>query len=273
MTPRRLIEHAFPLGPVSAEAGREKSLRRGHISTLHIWWARRPLVMARAVTLALLMGEPSDDATEKDLIQFITEFANFDKSLDAHLLRRARKLISDAYNGRAPRILDPFAGGGALPFEALRVGAEVDALELNPVAYILLLCTLDYPIRLKDHRVSDGLSDRSALSYWVERGATQLRSRVEAELSELYRAPPGRPPANAYIWARTLTCQNPACRVEIPLLSSRWLDDHLGRKRGFNVNVQVLGFAAAVRDGRLRFGGGRGVAVVAERGFGDDPGL
>ena len=85
MTRRRLIEHTFPLGPVSSEAGREKNLRRGHISTLHIWWARRPLVMARAVTLALLLNDPSDARAEKDLIQLITEFANFDKSLDTRL--------------------------------------------------------------------------------------------------------------------------------------------------------------------------------------------
>ena len=193
--------------------------------------------MARAITLALLLGEPSDEAAEKDIIKFITEFSNFDKSLDSRLLMQARKLIGDTFPENPPRILDPFSGGGALPFEALRVGADVDALELNPVAYILLLCTLDYPIRLKNRRESDGLSNRSALSYWVERGAAQLRRQVEVELTELYEVPSGSPPANAYIWARTLTCTNPACRVEIPLLSSRWLDDHQGRKRGFNLDA------------------------------------
>jgi putative DNA methylase len=204
VTDRRLIEHTFPLGPVSAEAAREKSLRRGHISTLHIWWARRPLVMARAITMALLLHDPQDDATEKELVRFITEFANFDKSIDARILQRARQLIKDASGGLRPRILDPFSGGGALPLEALRVGADVDALELNPVAYVLLLCTLDYPMRLRDRRAPEGLGDRSALSYWVEKGAAELRRHVQAEVRELYSVPPGRVPANAYLWARTL---------------------------------------------------------------------
>jgi adenine-specific DNA methylase len=232
---RRLIEHTFPLGPVSAEAGREKSLRRGHISTLHMWWARRPLVMARAITLALLLPEPEDDAREKDVVDFITEFANFDTSLDPRLQRRARDLIGEAFGGRAPRVLDPFSGGGALPLEALRIGADVDAVELNPVAYLLLLCTLDYPIRFKGRRAPEGLGDRTALSFWVERGAAELRRRVEAELADVYKTPDGRPQANAYLWARTLTCTNPVCQVDIPLMSSRWLDNNAGRRRAFNV--------------------------------------
>jgi len=235
VTDRRLIEHVFPLAEVSSEAGREKSLRRGHISTLHMWWARRPLVMARAISLSLLLGDPEDDSTAAEQEKFIAEFANFDRSLDARLVAHARELVKEAYGGRPPRVLDPFAGGGALPLEAMRIGAEVDAVELNPVAYLLLLCTVDYPVRLRHRRMPEGLGERSALTHWVQWGAATLRQIAEEDVADMYRTPARRPSPNAFLWARTLTCNNPACRVEIPLLSSRWLDNNPSRRRAFNI--------------------------------------
>ena len=175
MTPDapRLIEVDFPLERVSIDSVHEKNVRHGHISTLHIWPARRPLAACRAALIATLLPDPGDAAERKEIYRRLagevvetvkTERRNGQtverrkRETDGGILHWGRQDGSDldwfrekirsAYGGRAPRVLDPFAGGGAIPLEAMRLGCEATAIDINPVAWFILKCTLDYPRRL-----------------------------------------------------------------------------------------------------------------------------
>ena len=170
MTDKRLIEVAFPLEQVSLDAVHEKNVRHGHISTLHIWPARRPLAACRAALIAALTPDPGETQERQEIYERmagrVIETVK-DERVDGRLVARRkretqggilhwkreqwtdidwfRERIRDAYNGRAPKVLDPFAGGGAIPLEAMRLGCEATAADLNPVAWFILKCTLDYP--------------------------------------------------------------------------------------------------------------------------------
>lgn len=176
----RLIEHAFPLEQVSLDSVHEKNVRHGHISTLHIWPARRPLAACRAALIATLLPDPGTPEKRKELVEKIggvvrekTEKKRMPNGKLAERLKRYteggildwdrakansesiawfRDQICKAYGGRAPRVLDPFAGGGAIPLEAMRLGCEVTAIDINPVAWFILKCTLEYPQKLADQK-------------------------------------------------------------------------------------------------------------------------
>ena len=169
----RLIEVAFPLKQASIASVHEKNVRHGHISTLHIWPARRPLAACRAALLATLLPDPGDPEKRKELLAKIggkivnkpvedtDDDGNSvveDKEVveggilgwgleDESALGELRDEISEFYGGSAPKVLDPFAGGGAIPLEAMRLGCEVTACDLSPVAWFILKCTLEYPQR------------------------------------------------------------------------------------------------------------------------------
>ncbi len=145
MNKKSFIEVDFPIKEVSEESAREKNIRHGHISTLHIWWARRPLASSRASIYAALTPEPKDEEERLKKSQFIAQLAKWENSLNKDLIERARKEIMDANGGVPPKVLDPFAGGGAIPLEALRLGCETYASDLNPVAVLIEKCTLEYP--------------------------------------------------------------------------------------------------------------------------------
>ena len=140
----RLIEVDFPLREVSEHSVREKNIRHGHISTLHIWWARRPLAASRATALAALL--PDDPRHRDELLGLVKSLAPW-KAVQGEnpALEKARRLILEAHGGRPPRVLDPFAGGGAIPLEALRLGCETYAVDYNPVAVLLNKAVLEYP--------------------------------------------------------------------------------------------------------------------------------
>jgi adenine-specific DNA methylase len=146
---RRLIELSIPLDEISAQSAREKSIRHGHISTLHIWWARRPLAACRAAVFAALVDAPDDPAERERLEKLIATIVDWDqvKHGNSAAIEEARRIIREQWGDETPRVLDMFAGGGSIPLEALRLGCEAHALELNPVAYLTLLCTLVYPQR------------------------------------------------------------------------------------------------------------------------------
>ena len=158
----RLIESAFPLRQASLDSVHEKNVRHGHISTLHIWPARRPLAASRAVLLATLLPDPGNQRDREALLHRIggtvvkrnTAKGEKEETEEGVLhwgressgeLAALREEIRGAFGGRAPRVLDPFAGGGAIPLEAMRLGCEVTASDLNPVAWFILRCTLHYP--------------------------------------------------------------------------------------------------------------------------------
>ena len=171
--PKRLIEVAFPLKQVSLDSVHEKNVRHGHISTLHIWPARRPLAAARAALIATLLPDPGDPTQRQAILERmagrVTEKVER-KRVNGRIVEKVkeettggilhwgrengpdldwfRKEIRKAYGGRAPKVLDPFAGGGAIPLEAMRLGCEVTAMDINPVAWFILKCTLEYPQKL-----------------------------------------------------------------------------------------------------------------------------
>ena len=172
-TPKRLIEVAFPLKQVSLDSVHEKNVRHGHISTLHIWPARRPLAASRAALIATLLPDPGDAEERKDILsrmagkvstkvepqrvngRMVEKMKEVTEGGILHWGRENgpdldwfRKEIRKAYGGRAPKVLDPFAGGGAIPLEAMRLGCEVTAMDINPVAWFILKCTLEYPQKL-----------------------------------------------------------------------------------------------------------------------------
>src|SRR5213594_2345196 len=166
---KRLAEVDFPIAEVSKHSVREKSLRHGHPSTLHLWWARRPLAACRAVLLSLLLPDPCDEKCPESfkakarnllagshgnvgqqdlelrrlLLRFIADFANWDVSTKPTFLNVARGLVNAAYSGEPPLVVDPFAGGGSIPLEAMRLGCESFASDLNPVACLILQTMLE----------------------------------------------------------------------------------------------------------------------------------
>ena len=152
MTDRRLIEAAFPLRQVSLDSVHEKNVRHGHISTLHIWPARRPLAAARAALLALLLPDPGDGEARRKLLMRMagrivetqSGICRWGREADSEI-EIFRTEIRATFGGQAPRVLDPFAGGGAIPLEAMRLGCEAVAVDINPVAWFILRCTLHYP--------------------------------------------------------------------------------------------------------------------------------
>ena len=171
--PKRLIEVAFPLKQTSLDSVHEKNVRHGHISTLHIWPARRPLAACRAALIATLLPDPGDPEKRKEILEklggkvvqkvkrkkteagWVEEMSEETEGGILHWGRESepdldwfRQEIRKAYGGRAPKVLDPFAGGGAIPLEAMRLGCEATAVDINPVAWFILKCTLEYPQKL-----------------------------------------------------------------------------------------------------------------------------
>jgi putative DNA methylase len=246
---RRLIEDFIPIREISVEAAREKSIRKGHISTLHLWWARRPLVAARAAVFASLVAAPETHQKRTALKQFMIDLCKWETGTPT--LEKARKQILEAQKVRLnlpentpldevppPKVLDMFAGGGAIPLEALRLGCETYAVDLNPVAHIIELCTLVYP-----QKYGEKLADE------VEKWGNWVIENVRDEIGDLYPAirvgevliPEGEQldlftqsqPKQltlaqsltpvAYLWTRTVKCPNPSCGATVPLVRQTWL--------------------------------------------------
>jgi putative DNA methylase len=243
----RLIEVDFPLQKVSQESVREKNIRHGHISTLHIWWSRKPLAASRASILAALL--PDDPATRHEHLKLIEQLAPWEAVANGGStspLQRARALIREAFGGRAPRVLDPFAGGGSIPLEAMRLGCETYALDYNPVAVLLNRCVLEYPARFgaphsvpsvplppRDEPSATLLEDApvqspllravKAWGDWVLRQAQKGGAHGGAPLHDFYPPDPDGSIPVGYYWMRTIQCQNPTCGAEIPLTANWWL--------------------------------------------------
>ena len=200
----RLIESAFPMKETSIDSVHEKNVRHGHISTLHIWPARRPLAASRAVLLATLLDDPGADG-RKDLLRRIagnaikkmSEQGDKDATTGGILhwgresspeLARLRSEIREAFGGRAPKVLDPFAGGGAIPLEAMRLGCEVTASDINPVAWFILRCTLHYP-RLMSGKIRPlpdfALRDHAFVEAFLKSQGITRKSDLRSHLARL----------------------------------------------------------------------------------------
>ena len=216
MTVKRLIEETLPLPEINAASDTDKRTHYGHISTIHTWWARRPLPMARAVAAASLIDCVEDAA---EVAKKIAKAMATTALPSNQAIRWLRDRIRDAETG-PPKVLDCFAGGGAIPLEALRLGCDTTAMDLNPVAYLIELACLDYPQR---YRTSNELG-RNSLVADVERWAEWVSERTRSGIDHLYPRVEGRSePAPYYFWVRTMPSPDPNVAAEIPILSSRLL--------------------------------------------------
>ena len=226
---KRFIEETFPVKEVSAEASREKNIRHGHISTLHIWWARRPLAASRATAYAALTPPPKDIDEWSQKRDFIKDLSKWENSLNPSLIERARKEILEANGGVPPKVLDPFGGGGAIPLEALRLGCETYSNDLNPVAVLIQKCTLEYPQKYgrpteqPDDRMLFGEATKNPLLEDVKKWGAWVLAEAKKELERFYPEDGDGSIPIGYIWARTIPCQHPSCGAEIPLMRQFWL--------------------------------------------------
>ncbi len=342
----RLIEVALPIREISAESVRDKSLRHGHISTLHLWFARRPLAASRAIVFASLVPDPDHpncppafraaverhlktqvpeplksykrgkkvhldpdpyrpydgqpDTLRNRLLTFIAKWSpewlafeagkreeepDPDTMLDNRSLVKwetsaptlkvgvkkgvpqivynaqgqavlwvARQLTVTANGGTPPVVLDPFSGGGAIPLEAGRLGAQPIANDYNPVAYMVLKATCEYPQRYGKPGVRpaeqvvpphnslfgriESVEVPNVLAHDLEHWAKQVLKRAEERIGCLY--PPGRDkkPVVGYLWVRTVPCSNPSCRASIPLRTNLWLCKKKDKKVALTIRVE-----------------------------------
>ena len=219
---KRLIEVDFPLEQVSLDSVHEKNVRHGHISTLHIWPARRPLAASRAALIATLLPDPGSEEERKAIYRRLAGTVKEKieqkkvggrtvevrkRETEGGILHWGREngpdldwfreKIREAYGGRAPKVLDPFAGGGAIPLEAMRLGCEVTAIDINPVAWFILKCTLEYPQKLAGHTLplpDFALHDREFMESFLKakgfKGASLKRQLAKLGLDEDGKAEP-----------------------------------------------------------------------------------
>lgn len=262
MATKKLIEVALPLEKINAESAREKSIRHGHPSTLHLWWARRPLAAARAVIWASLVDDPSshpeqfpteeDQNTERQrLFKILEDLVVWENSNNEKVLDAAKAEIMKSTNGNPPALLDPFAGGGAIPLEAQRLGLEAHAHDLNPVAVMINKAMIEIPPKFSgmapvnsDAQVNsmhDAWARAEGLAEDVRYYGEWMKQEAYKRIGHLYpkvKVPEeqggGEATVIAWIWARTVKCPNPACGCEIPLVRSFTLS----KKKGHEAYVE-----------------------------------
>lgn len=272
---KRLIEVDLPIKRISAFASREKSIRHGHISTLHIWWARRPLAACRAIICAALLPDPADplcpesfrqkasqlmeqwrnrrggrqrnwsDSIEIRLaiLDFIAEYSDWENSNNKDFIDLGRMLSQSAHEslggllGTRPVILDPFAGGGSIPLEAARLGADVIASDLNPIAILQNKVILEQIPRY-------GLK----LSEEVLKWSARIREEAKKDLDSYYPDEPGGGRPVAYLWARTIKCTGPNCGIDIPMFQTGQLVKIRRKNVGLELKVHKKNISFEIKD-------------------------
>lgn len=256
---KRLAEVDFPVAIVSRHARAEKDSRVAHVPRLHVWPAARPGGACRSILLALLLPDPcdpacpaefkagaakallalslrparwnqearTDDGLRRILFEFIGQVADWESAHQAVNMRCAQALIAAAHGPEAPLVADPFAGGGVIPLEALRLGCDAVATDLNPVALLIQSVVLDLMPRHIDEMIET-----------LPTIGKSIREAAEKALGRFYpRDENGHEPA-AYLWARTVLCESPNCGAEIPLVRSFWLAKRSHRRRALRYSVE-----------------------------------
>lgn len=279
MTIKKLIEVALPLDKINAACAREKSIRHGHPSTLHLWWARRPLAAARAVIWASLVDDPSSHPelfpTEEDqhqererLFAILEKLVIWENSNNQDVLAAAKKEILKYNRGEFPTLLDPFAGGGAIPLEAQRLGLKAIAHDLNPVAVMINKAMIEIPPRFsgKPPVNPDARRALNNTTGWVgAQGLAEdvryygkwMKEKAYEKIGHLYpkvQLPPeedgGEATVIAWIWARTVKCPNPACEAEAPLIHSFALSKKKGKEAYVKVEYDNKNFHTEIIHGK-----------------------
>lgn len=244
---RKLIEVALPLEAINIASSREKSIRHGHPSTLHIWWARRPLAACRAILFASLIDDPGNYLPEKQakkererLFKLIEKLVVWKNTNNNSLLKEIQKEISKSIGTDLPVVLDPFCGGGSIPLEALRLGLPVYASDLNPVAVLITKSLIEIPQRfagkspanlstLTKKGVKNQYKGLEGLAADVEYYGKWMHDEAAKKISYLYPKINGKD-VIVWIWTRTIKCPNPVCGAEIPLVRSFELAKKEGKK-------------------------------------------
>ena len=275
-TIKKLIEVALPLEAINAESAREKSIRHGHPSTLHLWWARRPLATARAVIWSSLVDDPSsnpeqfptEEAQQQErerLFGILTRLVKWENSNDEGILAEAKAEIMKSTNGNPPALLDPFAGGGAIPLEAQRLGLEAHAHDLNPVAVMINKAMIEIPPKFAGRSPVNPEAQRQGAANQGWKGAAGLAEDVRyygewmkqeacKRIGHLYPKAKledgSEATVIAWIWARTVKCPNPACGCEMPLVKSFMLSKKKGKEAYIQPTCAGSAFTYKVVNGK-----------------------
>lgn len=278
MATKKLIEVALPLEKINAESAREKSIRHGHPSTLHLWWARRPLAAARAVIWSSLVDDPSSHPdkfpTEEEqnrerqrLFRILEDLVVWENSNNEQVLEAAKAEIMKSTGGNPPELLDPFAGGGAIPLEAQRLGLKAHAHDLNPVAVMINKAMIEIPPRFsgmapvnpdaRTGKMSQAWSRAQGLAEDVRYYGEWMKQEAYKRIGHLYpkvKVPReqggGEATVVAWLWARTVKCPNPACGCEMPLVSSFEISKKKGKEAWVEPVVSGKNIRYEVRYGK-----------------------
>ena len=272
---KKLIEVALPLEKINEESAREKSIRHGHPSTLHLWWARRPLAAARAVIWASLVDDPSSHPEEfpteeeqnrerQRLFRILEELVVWENSNNQRVLDDAKREIMKSTGGDPPELLDPFAGGGAIPLEAQRLGLVAHAHDLNPVAVMINKAMIEIPPKFAGRPpVNPEYQNSLSLQRWsgaqglaedVRYYGEWMKQKAWERIGHLYpkvKDEHGKEhTVIAWIWARTVKCPNPACRCEMPLMKSLDLSTKKNNEAHIQLNISGREITYSVENGR-----------------------
>ena len=235
---KKLIETAMPLEAVNSASATEKSIRHGHPSTLHLWWSRKPTATSRAVLFASLIDDPAEhpekfptlecqQAERERLFKIIGDIVKWENSGDKKLFDDAFNELAKSVGNNLPAVFDPFAGGGSIPLEAQRLGLKAFAADFNPVAVIINKAMIELPAKFKNQSPVNPKADKLIGGWHGAEGLANdilyygklLKARAFEKIGHLYPKADGKT-VIAWLWARTVTCSNPACTCQMPLVHS-----------------------------------------------------